>query len=252
MVRSHMRAETKQTPLCLLWYFAASVSAVVNGISATAQPAGMWVLFPVSHQVIQRVAYEPTRADQHELGGPALGYGNLRIEVQFSTLVNGTFQYRTMLLNEAFGKAVDWTTLKFAHVGNKYSGMAKLPAGGWYRLEVRFVEGAKVIAVPSVEPIGTGQVFLIAGQSNAGGYSDALTRIEDTEGRVVAYNVEKKIWAVANDPQPNVGPGATIWPAMCNALLLIIQAPIGLVNLAVENRAKLYLLGHYIRLPVIP
>jgi hypothetical protein len=119
------------------------------------------------------------------------------------------------------------------------------------RADAGYPAGAKVIAVASVEPIGAGEVFLIAGQSNAGGYSDALTRIEDTEDRVVAYSVEKKIWAVANDPQPNVGPGGTIWPAMCNALLPIIQAPIGLVNLAVENRAKLYLLGHYIRLPVI-
>ncbi|HLY59636.1 MAG TPA: sialate O-acetylesterase [Terriglobia bacterium] len=194
----------------------------------------MRVLLPVAYQVTQRVAYDPLRADQHEPGSPALGFGSVHIELDLPNAANGMFQFRTDLLSDAFGKAVDWTKLRVTRTGSRYDGIAELPAGGWYRIDVRVVEDNKVVAEASVEPIGVGEVFVIAGQSYAAGYSDALTQIEDPQGRVVAYDVDKKTWRVANDPQPNVGPGGTVWPSMCNALLPVIQVPIGLINVAVD------------------
>jgi hypothetical protein len=119
-----------------------------------------------------------------------------------------------------------------------WSGRVMLPAGGWYRLELRCTTTAGTLEFGSVEPVGVGEVFLIAGQSNAAGYSDALMLIEDRRERVSAYNIKTGEWAVANDPQPNVGEGGTIWPPMCNALLPIINVPIGLVNVAVDSTAS--------------
>jgi hypothetical protein len=88
-----------------------------------------------------------------------------------------------------------------------------------------------------VEPIGVGEVFVIAGQSYAVGANDELTKVDDPEGRVVAYDVVKKKWRVANDPQPNVGDGGTIWPTAGNYLLTLTRVPIGFVNVAVGGTA---------------
>ena len=41
--------------------------------------------------------------------------------------------------------------------------------GGWYRLEVRGIRGSSVIGVDSVARVGVGEVFVVAGQSNATG-----------------------------------------------------------------------------------
>ena len=41
--------------------------------------------------------------------------------------------------------------------------------GGWYNLEVRGMNGDQVVATTTVERVGVGEVFIIAGQSNAQG-----------------------------------------------------------------------------------
>jgi hypothetical protein len=194
---------------------------------------------PSPYQVTQRVGYLPDRSTIHEPGGPRLGYGNVEVRVQLNAVANGTIQYRTALLKNGYGQAVGWTRLTGNFEGHDFRGKARLPAGGWYRLEIRLVSGDnKVMMLSAVEPVGVGEVFLIAGQSNAAGHSDDLTRIEDPDSRVVAYDLEKREWRVANDPQPNAGPDGTIWPSMCNALLPVVQVPIGLVNLAVASTSS--------------
>jgi hypothetical protein len=62
--------------------------------------------------------------------------------------------------------------------------------------------------------------------------------VADPSGRVVAYDTIKKTWQVANDPQPNVGDGGTIWPPMANQLLPLVRVPIGFVNVAVGGTAS--------------
>lgn len=42
-----------------------------------------------------------------------------------------------------------------------------LAAGGWYRMEVRAIAGVKTVAKASVERIGAGEIFVVAGQSNS-------------------------------------------------------------------------------------
>src|SRR5262249_20352680 len=61
---------------------------------------------------------------------------------------------------------------------------------------------------------------------------------DDPEGRVGALDLVRGTWAVANDPQPNAGPGGTIWPPMGNALLPLIQVPIGFINVASGRTAS--------------
>jgi hypothetical protein len=47
------------------------------------------------------------------------------------------------------------------------------PAGGWRRLAVRASEGGRIVASASVEHVGIGEVFVVAGQSNSANHGEA-------------------------------------------------------------------------------
>ncbi len=103
--------------------------------------------------------------------------------------------------------------LEVARSDRTITGTANVAAGGWYRLRCA-VEGTRVEWDPGRgADRGVGEVFVIAGQSYAAGANDALLRVNDPEGQVVAYDLAAKTWRVAHDPQPAVGDGGTIWPA---------------------------------------
>ena len=111
-----------------------------------------------------------------------------------------------------------------------------LPAGGWYRLEVRLqtppTGPSKVL---SVEPIGVGEVFLIAGQSYATNTNDQRLQVTDSRRRVSAYHWETGHWQPADDPQPapDRSDGGSIWPPVGDRLAQVLNVPIGFVNVAV-------------------
>ncbi|WP_090156079.1 T9SS type A sorting domain-containing protein [Dyadobacter soli] len=83
-----------------------------------------------------------------------------RVEAKVSALVPGQ------------GSDKDWTTLSDASIqGGFFSGYIPVQ-GGWYRLEVRGWKGGQLVDTKSVDHVGIGEVFLIAGQSNAQGFND--------------------------------------------------------------------------------
>jgi len=173
---------------------------------------------PVPHQVIQR--------DGDSGIVPIVGHIPGTSDTQL--------EYRVIALKDAFGKGSDWTGLSAKWDDGRFTSQARFTAGGWYRLEVRAKKGDRVVEM-SVEPVGVGEVFLIAGQSYAGNFNERRMRINDPEGRVVAFDVVKKSWSVAHDPQPiqtyggNLG---SIWPSMGNLLLASARVPIGMVNVS--------------------
>jgi len=66
------------------------------------------------------------------------------------------------------GIATDWTTVTDKPQNGSFVGSIK-GTGGWYQLQVRGLKNGAVVAQSSVEKVGIGEVFLIAGQSNAEG-----------------------------------------------------------------------------------
>jgi len=197
---------------------------------------------PVPNQVVQRQGFEPRRAHDHEPGGPALGFADVQIELDLGSAKekiadDATFEFRAAPLKDAYGAGTDWAKVDGRRDDKSWSAVARVPAGGWYRLEIRARKADQTLAVASVEPFGVGEVYLIAGQSYAVGANDEITKVDDPQGRVVAYDVVKKSWRVANDPQPNVGDGGTIWPTTGNLLLPLARVPIGFVNVAVGGTA---------------
>jgi hypothetical protein len=215
-----------------------ALPAILWGAPAPCADAQATVLRPERYAVIQREGFVPSQAHENHPGGPALGFAKVRVEAEFPGDSAAVMDCRAVALAGAFGRGVDWTPSPATRNGARSSASIQVPAGGWYRLEVRWRRGNRVIAEAASEPFGVGEVFLIAGQSYAAGWNDEHTRIEDPAGRVVAYDPKLKSWRVAHDPQPGDGRGGTIWPPMANALLPMVRAPIGLVNVAVGATAS--------------
>lgn len=61
-----------------------------------------------------------------------------------------------------------WLTLQNNPANGQFNGFFTL-AGGWYRLEVRGMNGSTVVGTDAVERFGVGEVFAIFGHSNAQG-----------------------------------------------------------------------------------
>ena len=108
-------------------------------------------------------------------------------------------------------------------------------AGGWYRLEVRWRGRAGPTHLAVVEPVGVGEVFLVAGQSYATNTNDERLRVTDPGRRVSAFNVEMGTWQLADDPQPapDGSQYGSIWPPVGDQLARALGVPIGFVNVAV-------------------
>jgi hypothetical protein len=188
---------------------------------------------PQAFQVIQREGFEAGASHDHNVTGPALGYADIDVKGTKPEGVEGRWEFRVLLLQQAFGLKSDWQTLTVEEEGLAFKGPAEVVAGGWYRLEVRCVDGDKTLAAGFVEPFGVGEVFVVAGQSYAGGTNDELLKVNEPEGRVAAYDWQTKRWQLANDPQPHVGDGGTIWPALGDLLVPMLRVPVGFVNVSV-------------------
>ncbi|TDB66864.1 sialate O-acetylesterase [Arundinibacter roseus] len=87
------------------------------------------------------------------------------------------------------GTALNWTTLQTNPVGGQFYGSV-VAFGGWYDLEIRGIRNESVVATHSVERIGIGEVFVIAGQSNATGGGDLPNGPGAADDRVSSINFQ--------------------------------------------------------------
>lgn len=82
-----------------------------------------------------------------------------------------TIQVKFTPVKVGQGVAIDWTVIKSAPLGGLFKGSINVK-GGWYTLEVRGRLNGKIVGnVSRLDRVGVGEVFVIAGQSNAGGSS---------------------------------------------------------------------------------
>lgn len=92
------------------------------------------------------------------------------------------------------GTTTNWTIIQ-TNPSNGYYYGTLMVSGGWYDLEVRHWNGTTLLGVTSIQRIGVGEVFLIAGQSNATGDGDLRTQgnygpmANDDRVSVVNYSV---------------------------------------------------------------
>ena len=186
---------------------------------------------PQPHQVVQRIGVAPGK-----------GFADVRIDGTLPTETQqATWECRIVVLSDqpeqpaTTDSASEWTSVIPTITEDTFHASARVPAGGWYRLECRCRVDDNVLASGAVEPIGVGEVFVVAGQSYATNCNDERLTVADPHQRVVAFDSAKQTWAVANDPQPvfDGSDGGSIWPPMGDALAKEFGVPIGFANVAI-------------------
>lgn len=107
-----------------------------------------------------------------------------------------------------------------------------VPAGGWYRLDVRAMKVGKVVDITSVEHVGIGEVFVVAGQSNAANHGSERQRTRT--GFVSSFDGNK--WVLCADPQRGAsGSHGSFMPPFGDAISNQFGVPVAVVPVAVGS-----------------
>lgn len=110
--------------------------------------------------------------------------------------------YARIVLENDGSQVIPWTAMKRSSDGCFSGALGNIPAGGLYRLETCLVRGQGsfdwAMRGDAVSHIGVGDVFLIAGQSNAAGYGRGET--EDPVSLMVHMLRLNGRWDMACNP----------------------------------------------------
>ena len=142
-----------------------------------------------------------------------------------------SIEARAIVLAGGNGTAANWQTIDAAPSGDSFSGTLTLDAGGWYQVEVRAMNDDVEVGRFCVSRVGVGEVFVIAGQSNAA--NSGRPRLVPTDDRISSLDFTNG-WRWAYDPQPIASDiGGSPWPAFGDFMVQRYNVPIGLICVAV-------------------
>ncbi len=203
----------------LLLTFALLFFTLTDGICApptAPAPVQLVLTSPLDYQVFQRQT--KTLGDLRIAGRVLLSAADTQVPDKLEVRVLGA---------PLEGKLrEEWQPLPFDPAVAAFRATLPVPAGGWYRVEVRAVRKGVSVATAEVEHVGMGEVFVIAGQSNSANHG--AERQTTTTGMVVAFTGSR--WQLAKDPQPGAsGDGGSFLPPFGDALHARLKVPIGLV-----------------------
>jgi len=122
-----------------------------------------------------------------------------------------------------------WIRLALKKESGDFHSILRVPAGGFYTVELRLVRAKEVIVTVSVQHVGVGEVFVISGQSNSTNWGEQKETPQT--GMVTAFSGTS--WRLADDPQPgtqdNSVKGSFI-PPFGDELYRRYGVPIGIVS----------------------
>jgi hypothetical protein len=184
------------------------------------------ITFPTNRAVVQR--------DKNNRGLLHI-YGNFTTDVH---------RIEAKLTPIQGGEGIDWTAISQNPPTGVFRGFLNA-AGGWYRLEVRGILNDQVVASTSVDRVGVGEVFLIAGQSNASGYfnsgnppanDDRVNCISNFKaaGGTAEPNFPSFSKLTANVDIAPEGNGSWCWGRLGDLLAQRLNVPILFVNAGSE------------------
>ncbi len=144
------------------------------------------------------------------------------------------------------GQATDWTLVQNNPSNGVYFGNIKA-RGGWYSLEVRGSLKGTVIGKDFIGRVGVGEVFVVAGQSNAEGINN-YGAVGATDDRVntVLYNNRTQT-SVSDPTNLSIGPisaegligprgrSAWCWGALGDLLVKKLNVPVLFMNVGWES-----------------
>jgi hypothetical protein len=110
-----------------------------------------------------------------------------------------------------------------------FDGAVPAAASGWYKLEVKALQGDKPVAETAVDHVGVGEVFVLSGQSNSTNCSP--DKLKQQSGMVPTLSGDG--CRLTDDPQPGVHDntgGGSPWPAFGDAMYEKYKVPIGIAS----------------------
>ncbi|MEI6421580.1 MAG: hypothetical protein WCP55_05125, partial [Lentisphaerota bacterium] len=120
----------------------------------------------------------------------------------------------------------EWRELPFNKQLNSFQGELDVPAGGWYRAELRAMLAGKQVVSAVVGRVGVGEVFIGCGQSNSTNCGAEPTKT--ATGMVANFNGVE--WQLADDPQAGTHDNyrlGSFWPSFGDAMFAKYGVPIG-------------------------
>lgn len=169
--------------------------------------------------------------------------------------VTGTFtvpmdkvEARAVPVVEGQGFPTPWETLQQAPKGGVFKGNITL-MGGWYSLEVRGLSDGKVVGRDILSRLGVGEVFIIAGQSNAQGLKKYPGPSAQDDRVMYISNYNNDDVDRLTDPVPPAfskisrdlgimsprGQSAWCWGVLGDLLVAKLNVPILFINAAWEG-----------------
>ena len=197
-------------------FFSATVIAAAN----TNAPATLNINLtsPLNYQIFQRATLEQ---------GKLIVAGSIQSNAKDAPDALEARLTGKSLAGDLPGK---WQRLPFDARVASFRGELPAPAGGWYRLEICALQHTVPLMTNAVEHVGIGEIFVVAGQSNASNTGEKKNRTQT--GLVVAFSGTN--WQLAVDPEPNTsGDKGSIMPLFGDALVGQFSVPVGIVPTAV-------------------
>ena len=124
-----------------------------------------------------------------------------------------------------------WQVVEARPRNGSFAGTITAPVGQG-TLEVRTGGGTKLVA--SVENVAVGDLFLVAGQSNADGRGDKHVLL-DPANPYVGVKFRHNTWSRGEDPSANDGDYGSAWPLVLNDLIPEQRVPMGFIAAAVGS-----------------
>lgn len=200
MTRQHSMTHTTLTLALLLLGFTAKAHCAQS----------LTLSSPSDYQVVQR---------------SSPGKGLLRFTANLSEDLGGEgISFEARFTKD--GQDSGWLRAGGSLKNRQLTGQVEAPAGGWWRMDLRLSQNGKSLTEGSVQHVGVGEVFVIAGQSNSANHGEEKQRTQS--GLVAAFNAGR--WQIAHDPQPGAsGGGGSFIPAFADAVVAREKVPVGIV-----------------------
>ncbi|WP_309386231.1 sialate O-acetylesterase [Cerasicoccus frondis] len=189
-------------------------SQIAFPLAPQASDSSLSLYSPKDYQVFQRTTQEE---------GSIQIAGSLREDFdKIEARITGT---------SAFGNIPQtWLPMEIDHASHGFSADLKLPAGGWYQVELRALNKGQVIAQETIEHVGIGEVFVTCGQSNSTNYGATEKERNRTQtGLVASFSGSR--WQLCEDPLPgssDSSQGGSPWTFFGDRIAREQNVPVGI------------------------
>lgn len=175
------------------------------------------------------------------------GYGTITVAGTYSSPID-RLEVRAVPVYPGQGIEVGWTTLTSNPQGGVFSGQVRL-MGGWYTILVRGSLAGAEVEQAAVNRMGVGEVFIVAGQSNAQGLRSYPNGPPAQDERVNYITNNQNTQSSLADPNPPtfahlnisdahlspMGQGAWCWGVLGDRLVQKINVPVLFINASWEG-----------------